>query len=75
MSIKGMKSGLSFRKKTLYYGLMLALTLLVIEGLARIAYYVAYGPGYGGGGAELTDITPPPPSLTWALPLRRQPLF
>ena len=29
---------------------MLLLTLLAIEGMARIAYYEAYGPGKGGGG-------------------------
>ena len=39
---------------------MLVLTLLAIEGMARLAYYAAYGPGYGGGGAELIDFTPPP---------------
>ena len=38
-----------FRKKVLYYGLMLALTLLVLEGMAAYAYYAAYGPGAGGG--------------------------
>ena len=38
-----------FRKKTLYYALMLLLTLLALEGMARIAYYAAYGQGYGGG--------------------------
>jgi len=39
---------LPFRKKALYYGLMLLLTLLVIEGMGRLAYYAAYGQGYGG---------------------------
>ena len=37
------------RKKILYYGLLLALTLLVLEGMAARAYYAAYGPGEGGG--------------------------
>ena len=42
---------------------MLFLTLLAGEGMARLAYYAAYGSGYAGGGsAEPTDITPPPPS-------------
>ena len=51
-----------FRKKILYYGLMLVLTLLLIEGMARIAYYAAYGSGYGGGAAADPDnLTPPPP--------------
>ena len=51
-----------FRKKALYYGLMLLLTLLVIEGMTRLAYYAAYGQGYSGGRAdEINDITPPPP--------------
>ena len=49
-----------FRKKVLYYGLMLLLTLLVIEGMARLAYYAAYGPGYGGGPDAPMGITPPP---------------
>ena len=35
-----------FRKKVLYYGLLLLLTLLVLEGMAGRAYYAAYGPGY-----------------------------
>ena len=39
------------RRKILYYGLMLGLTLLVLEGMARVAYYAAYGEGYGGGEA------------------------
>ena len=40
---------------------MLALTLLLIEGMARLAYYAAYGMGYGGGGSvEPYNLTPPP---------------
>ena len=55
------KSGLPFRRKILYYGLMLALTLLAIEGIARLAYYAAYGTGYGGGAAADPDnLTPSP---------------
>ena len=50
-----------FRKKVLYYGLMLLLTLLTLEGMARLAYYTAYGSGYGGGRADIpSDVTPPP---------------
>ena len=48
------QSGLPFRKKILYYGLMLLLILLVIEGMARLAYYAAYGQGYGRGAAAGT---------------------
>ena len=41
---------------------MLLLTLLAIEGMARLAYYAAYGPEYGGGeSAELYNLTPAPP--------------
>ena len=40
---------------------MLFLTLLVLEGMSRLAYYAAYGEGYGGGGLNtLSEITPPP---------------
>ena len=52
-----------FRKKVLYYGLMLLLTLLASEGMARLAYYAAYGTGYGGGGAAGPDNLTLPPSL------------
>ncbi len=56
-----------FRKKVLYYGLMLLLTLLAIDGMARLAYYAAYGVGYGGGRAEeINDFYPPPPQLSVA---------
>ena len=56
-----------FRKKVLYYGLMLLLTLLALEGMARIAYYAAYGTGYGGGRAEeINDFAPPPLQLSVA---------
>ena len=48
-----------FRKKILYYGLMLFLTLLALEGMARIAYYAAYGPEYGNDNTD--NLTPPPP--------------
>ena len=50
-----MKSGLPLRKKILYYGLMLLLTLLVLEGMAGRAYYAAFGQGYGGGARVFTS--------------------
>ena len=51
-----------FRKKALYYGLMLVLTLLLIEGMSRLAYYAAYGQGYGSSEVGVPDnLTPPPP--------------
>ena len=40
---------LTFPKKILFYGLLTLLTLLTIEGMARIAYYAAYGQWYGSG--------------------------
>ena len=43
--LPGAEIRLPFRKKVLYYGLMLLLTLLASEGMARIAYYAAYGVG------------------------------
>ena len=59
---KERKAVLSFRRKILYYGLMLVLTLLASEGMARIAYYAAYGTGYGRDGSAAADnLTPPPP--------------
>ena len=58
---KERKAVLSFRRKIFYYGFMLALTLLAIEGMARLAYYAAYGSEDGGGGlTELDNLTPPP---------------
>ena len=59
--LPGVVSPLPFRKKVLYYGLMLLLTLLAIEGMARLAYYAAYGSGYSRGGLEeINDFAPPP---------------
>ena len=56
-----------FRKKVLYYGLMLLLTLLAIEGMARLAYYAAYGSGPSGGRSEgINDFAPPPLQLSVA---------
>ena len=64
---------MSFRKKVLYYGLMLLLTLPAIEGMARLAYYAAYGTGYGGGRSDAaTTFTPPPPNFN---PPRPEPLW
>ncbi len=59
---------MSFRRKILYYGLMLALTLLASEGMARLAYYAAYGTGYGGGSeANVPDNLIPLPSSILAM--------
>ena len=58
-----------FRKKVLYYGLLLFLTLLALEGMARIAYYAAYGEGYGKSGAAAllnSDAPPQPPDYATA---------
>ena len=49
----GIESKLPFRRKILYYALLLALTLLAIEGMAHLAYYAAYNQWYGGGRPEL----------------------
>ena len=40
---------LTFPQRVLFYGLLILLTLLAIEGAARIAYYVAFDQGYGYG--------------------------
>ena len=53
-----------FPKKILYYGLMLGLTLLVLEGMARIAYYAAYGEGYGVGRPAAPADAALPPDFT-----------
>ena len=57
---KGRKAVLPFPKKILYYALMLLLTLLAVEGMARLAYYAAYGQGYGGGADAAGDVAPLP---------------
>ncbi len=36
-------------KKVLFYGIMVVMTLLVIEGMAQVAYYIAYREFNGGG--------------------------
>ena len=42
---------------------MLLLTLLASEGMARLAYYAAYGSGHGGGRPDIPrSVTPPPPN-------------
>ena len=49
----------TFPKRVLFYGLLTLLTLLAIEGMARIAYYAAYSQGYGSGPPELpVDLSP-----------------
>ena len=42
---------------------MLSLTLLAIEGMARVAYYAAYNQWYGGGrpARPANYYFPPPP--------------
>ena len=37
------------RKQIVFYGIMVVLTLAVIEGMAQAAYYIAYGEFNGGG--------------------------
>ena len=49
---------MSTPKKLAYYGIMLLLTLLALEGLARLGYYLAFGQGYGGGRAVATAPEP-----------------
>ena len=68
MQQPGAKSALPFPKKILYYGLMLGLTLLALEGMARLAYYAAYGQWYGGYRLTLPEnyATPPPPNVSAA---------
>ena len=56
---KERKAALPFRRKILYYGLMLLLTLLAIEGMGRLAYYAAYNQWYGGGWVAAVNLTPP----------------
>ena len=53
----------TFPKRVLFYGLLTLLTLLVIEGMARIAYYAAFDQGNGNGltAAGMNLLTPPPP--------------
>ena len=55
------RTALPFPKKVLYYGLLFLLTLLVIEGMARLAYYLAFDQGYASApAADTQDYTPPP---------------
>ena len=46
---------MTLRKKILFYALLLLLTLAAVEGMARIAWYLAYGGGY--------QVPAPPDSL------------
>ena len=46
-------------KQTLFYGIMVVLTLLAIEGMAQAAYYVAYG--------EFNGAGPAPPDAATAI--------
>ncbi len=51
-----------FLKKLLYYGLLVALTLIAIEGMARLAYWLAFAEGYDIR-RTATDSPSPPPEL------------
>lgn len=51
---------LPFPKRVIYYGLLVALTLLVVEGMARVGYFVAFGEWYDGGYPVIDATTPPP---------------
>ena len=52
-------------KKILYYGIMLLLTLLAVEGMARLAYYLAFDQGYGGAATpEMGDVRAAPAAAT-----------
>ena len=59
---------MSFRKKVLYYGLLLFLTILALEGMGRVAYYAAYNQWYGGGrpARPANYYLPPPPHINQA---------
>ena len=55
---------LTFPKRVLFYGLLTLLTLLTMEGMARIAYYAAYGQWYGSASPDTpvdSHALPPPP--------------
>ena len=47
---------LSFWRRLLYYCLLAGLTLALVEGMARVAYYWAYGQGYQGGQQAAQDF-------------------
>ena len=51
---------MSLLKRILFYGLMAALTLLAIEGMARAAYFLAFAEWYGGRTATDTILTHTP---------------
>ena len=55
---------MSLPKKVFYYGLLAALTLLAIEGMARLAYFGAFAEWYGGRPASDTAGNIPPPPTT-----------
>ena len=50
-------------KRVLYYGLLAALTLLAVEGMARLAYFAAFAEWYDGvrPAADTASNTPPHP--------------
>ena len=51
-------------KQILFYALLLLLTLAALEGMARAAYYLAYGEWYS---------TPPPPTISPAVAVEPDP--
>ena len=61
-----------FRRKILYYGLMLLLTLLALEGMARIAYYAAYNQWYGRGGLAAPADSHPERLRAYLLPAKTE---
>ena len=66
----GTKIALPLRRKILYYALLLGLTLLAIEGMARLAYYAAYSQWYGGGGLAVPVNSIPPAAPEYFAPRR-----
>lgn len=53
---------MSFLKKLLYYCLLAGIVLVAIEGMARVAYYAAWGEGYDPGRpGDSDEFYPSPP--------------
>ena len=51
---------MSLPKRVLFYGLLAALTLLAVEGMARLAYLAAFGEWYDRGGLGAADLAASP---------------
>ena len=62
-------------KRVLFYGLMAALTLASIEGLARLAYFLAFDQWYGGGLPATDSATFPEGAAGASSPLGQHPFF